>query len=249
MARRRSHRRTKWRSLYVWHRYVGVTVALLVLVLAVTGLALNRTDALNLGHRHVQWTPVLDWYGIPPPSRMLTFDIGPRTLSQAGRSLYLDSQALPGEYEQLSGAGVFDDLIIVVADGGLFLFSPAGELIERIDDAPSGIKRVGHDGSGALVLADDRALYQPDPTFLRWTPWEGDPAGIRWAETHTPAPALAEALVVQYRGAALSWERVLLDIHSGRVFGRHGTLLMDIAAVLLIFLAITGICLWLRRKR
>ena len=45
----------------------------------------------------------------------------------------------------------------------------------------------------------------------------------------------------------LTFERVLLDLHSGRIFGRAGPLVMDAAAVLFIALALTGFWMWLRR--
>ena len=44
----------------------------------------------------------------------------------------------------------------------------------------------------------------------------------------------------------------MLDLHSGRLFGSWGPLVMDVAAVLLVFLAISGFWLWAKqifRKR
>ena len=61
--------------------------------------------------------------------------------------------------------------------------------------------------------------------------------------------ALAAELSADYRGHSLSWERVLLDLHSGRLFGRYGTWVMDIAAGLLLVLVMTGIWLWTQRRR
>ena len=50
--------------------------------------------------------------------------------------------------------------------------------------------------------------------------------------------------------AWLSWERVLLDVHSGRLFGRLGVLWVDLVGVLLGGLAMSGIAMWwLHRRR
>jgi hypothetical protein len=48
----------------------------------------------------------------------------------------------------------------------------------------------------------------------------------------------------------LSWERLLLDIHSGRVLGRFGVLLVDSVGIVLGTLATSGTAMWwLHRRR
>ena len=62
-----------------------------------------------------------------------------------------------------------------------------------------------------------------------------------------PADELA-ALQADFLSRILPLERVLLDVHSGRIGGMIGTILMDGAAVLLLLLALSGSWLWLRRR-
>ena len=59
-ARRLRRRNT----LTIWHRRLGLTAALFVLLLATTGLALNHTDGLRLDERYVGAGWLLRWYGI-----------------------------------------------------------------------------------------------------------------------------------------------------------------------------------------
>ena len=47
----------------------------------------------------------------------------------------------------------------------------------------------------------------------------------------------------------LSWERLLLDLHSGRLFGRLGVLWIDIVGVLIATLATSGVAMWWLRQR
>jgi uncharacterized iron-regulated membrane protein len=42
---------------------------------------------------------------------------------------------------------------------------------------------------------------------------------------------------------------VMLDAHSGRIFGDLGVLFMDIVAIMLILLSVSGIYIWLRYAR
>ncbi len=44
-------------------------------------------------------------------------------------------------------------------------------------------------------------------------------------------------------------ERVLLDLHSGRIFGPVGVLVYDLLALALGFLSISGLLLWFRGRR
>ena len=48
--------------------------------------------------------------------------------------------------------------------------------------------------------------------------------------------------------ASLNWQRLLQDLHAGRLFGLAGQLLMDLAALLLVVLAFTGVIIWSRGR-
>ena len=141
---------------------------------------------------------------------------------------------------------------MVAVDHSVFLFTPQGELVERlggVDGVPSGMRSLGIDGFGSLVVDGAHAMYQPGTDFLEWTHWEGDAKTIEWKQPAPLPDPLYRALVEHYRGEVLPVERVLLDLHSGRIFGRYGVWVMDAAAVLLILLPVTGIWMWLRRGR
>jgi hypothetical protein len=47
----------------------------------------------------------------------------------------------------------------------------------------------------------------------------------------------------------LSWERLLLDLHSGRLFGQAGVWIVDAVGVLLITLASSGTLMWWFHRR
>ena len=42
---------------------------------------------------------------------------------------------------------------------------------------------------------------------------------------------------------------MLLDLHSGRIFGEYGVYLMDAAAVALLWLSGSGLWVWWQRRR
>lgn len=47
----------------------------------------------------------------------------------------------------------------------------------------------------------------------------------------------------------LSWDRVLLDLHTGRILGDWGIYVMDGAAIILLILTFTGMYNWYRSPR
>ena len=44
----------------------------------------------------------------------------------------------------------------------------------------------------------------------------------------------------------LSLERLLLDVHSGRIFGRYGPWVVDAAAIALLMLGLSGVWIYVR---
>ena len=90
MSRRhRRKQRLKLSSFYVWHRYMGVSAAVLVLIVAVTGVLLNHTENFQFDSEHIKSDWVLDWYGIKAPDSLHTFLAGDRYVTLMGEHLSL----------------------------------------------------------------------------------------------------------------------------------------------------------------
>jgi len=246
MSRRRRHR-LKLKSLYVWHRWVGLVAALFVIVLAGTGLALNHTEELQLDARHVRTAWLLDWYGISLPDEVPAWRAGEHWISQWDQRLYLDAQDL-GEHPEgrLRGAVAWGDLLIVALDRALLLLTGQGELVEKLaaSDLPGTLHGIALAGERPVLLTD-AGHYAGDDDLVAWQP-------LPDASVSRPDPAalpseLAERIAADWRGSGLSLERVILDVHSGRILGTGGVYLMDAAAVLLLFLSLSGSGIWIVR--
>lgn len=237
------------RSLYVWHRYLGLTAALFVAWMALSGLLLNHTDDLHLDARHISSNALLDWYGIHAPAGIRVFHTKTLTLAGMGGNLYVNQRLQADVSGTLVGAVDFADMVVVALTDRLLLLTPAGALIERLDDAsglPAGITAVGVTAGRMLELHTAHGDYRTDTDLLQWTPYVSH--GVRWATPAAPSAAERAALDRAWRGNGLTVERVLLDLHSGRILGRDGPFLMDGAAILFLLLACSGIWLWSRRR-
>lgn len=243
--------RIKLRSFYVWHRYMGVAAALFTLIIAFTGILLNHTGDFDFHDTHVQSEWILDWYGIEAPEQLQSFALGERHITLMGDDLYLDRKEIDGDYRNLTGAVQRDDILVISVNNSILLLTPRGEIIERLkrsDGVPAGIEQIGIDAEGKISLRTLHEIYQPDNDFIRWQRHDDD-SDIYWISPSPLDPNLKKLLQNHFRGEVLPVERVLLDLHSGRFFGKAGPWLFDIAAALLILLSLTGTWIWLKRRR
>ncbi len=232
-----------------WHRRVGMTGAVFFVFLITTGLLLNHTGALGLGKRFVETPWLLDLYRISAPAPPVAFSAGEHFVSRLGDRLYLDTKELPERAEHLIGGLKLGDTLLIAVPGKLLVVSPQGELIERIDGAdgvPAGMNRIGLTASGQLVIRAAHGDYLADLEKLDWR--KSTTADVGWATPVTLSPELHQRLVQAYRGGGLPLERVILDLHSGRIVGQWGVYVVDGAALLFLALVITGLWMWMKQR-
>jgi hypothetical protein len=86
-----------------------------------------------------------------------------------------------------------------------------------------------------------------DDLLDEWRP--EDATAIAWSAPSQLSAAALKTISRQFRGSGLTLERVILDIHAGRVFGSAGRWLADAAASVFILLALTGIWMWAGTRR
>ena len=248
--RRHSRKRGNLRSFYIWHRRIGLLAGLFVLILSLTGIALNHTEMLRLDERHVSSSWLLSWYGIAPPEVTTGFEAGQSWVTLVEDQLYLDDRRLPGTYTEVSGVVLIGGTVIVVADGDALVLTTEGEFIERlglINGVPAGIEQIGTGADKALLVSAAQGLFRSNGELTAWDPVDQGHEGIAWSSPALPPTELAERLRRDYRSNILPLERVLLDLHSGRIAGGAGVILMDLAAIILILLVVTGGWIWIKR--
>ena len=228
-----------------WHRWLGLFAAIFVLLLSVTGVLLNHTHRFKLDQTHIRADWLLKLYGISPPSEIPGYAAGEHWLSAFGGKLYHDSQDLMPFEGPLLAAGPWGELAFAISADQLVLLTPQGDVIESLDsDLPEGILRAGISGD-LLVVGSDAAHSAIDQDFSGWKAAEPPAA---WIESDELPLDLVETLRAQFVGPGITVERIVQDIHSGRILGGLGVFLMDLAAVALIFLALSGIYLFRRWK-
>jgi len=237
------------------HRSVGAATAVFIIFMVLSGLAINHSNGLGLDQHHVSQPQLLDWYGLAEPEHIKSFALGGDWLSFAGSQLYLNGKPVS---TIVNGVGAVSSGAMLIAAGSeeLLLLDHDGNLIERIawgtPDAGR-IEAIGLLTGDTVVVRSTGQLWLADTDLLNWqhaqNPGINPDTDIIWS-TSTPAPeALHQTFTRHYRGHGLSLERVLLDVHSGRIFGSVGIFIYDLLALAVGFLAISGLVFWFRGRR
>jgi len=229
--------------LYKGHRHIGFAISLVLILLSLTGIALNHTSELQLDQRYIKSPFILDWYGIASSKNPKSYAIQTHWLSQLEGTLYLNNKAILKAKEPLIGAISMTDFIVAAFPNTLLLLTPEGELIESISKA--NIEKIALQ-KNLIFIQNQQQIYFSSDQLLSWQKTEQPPDA--WALPSLLPSAMTEELKQKSRERILDYERLTLDIHSGRFFGAWGVYLMDVSAILLIFLAITGVWFWLRHS-
>jgi hypothetical protein len=239
------------RWLHRLHRWLGLGSIAFVLLLSVTGIALNHTGDLRLDQRFFQAPSLLDWYGIEAPPPESSFLAGSHRVSLIGSRVYFDRTELADDISELVGAVETPSYVAIATPTELYLVASDGSLVERIETQlylAANVTGLGTDGA-TLVLKSEDEWFRTDENFLEFDLClERDVAGVAWSvATELPKEDLA-ILQELYRGRGLSLERIVLDLHSGKILTRVGPILMDIVGGVFILLSLLGLAMWLGRS-
>lgn len=229
-----------------------MAAALIVALLAVTGLLLNHAEQLAFLERPVRSELLLDWYGRSPDGELASFPAGRHWVVGLERGLYVDGRYVAADEAPLIGAAALDDFLVLATRDSLLLVSADGEakLIDRLQSQslPGKLQRIGRGADGQLrVEAADR-IHRADRDFLSWRAVDlHEP--VRWSAAAELPPEQRQAVLASFRGEGLTLGRVIADLHSGRILGSSGYLLMDGAALALLLLTGSGFYSWRRSRR
>ena len=233
-----------------WHRVTGIASTLIVVITVLTGLALNHGDALGLSRIHPHNALVDTLYRQSAASVPGGYATARGWITQIGAQVFRDEHAFTQRDAPLLGALMVGDTLYIAYRDGLVQYDAEGRVVD-IFDALDGLlpplTRVGMAGQDIVIAtATGVLLFDVVQGTARAT---ADPANVQWV-TAAPLPAhLAAPLASAYRGDGVSYERVLLDLHSGRLFGIAGELVVDAAALCLLTLALTGTYMFFKFKR
>lgn len=234
-------------KISLWHRRIGLFLLVWVIFVALTGVALNHSKAFDLESLPLPRAILEGIYGIEPPEVESYFHKGDWLSLVAGDQLYRNRQRL-GFCPGLRGAATLAGETYVACSDSLYLLDHRGEIIEQIGAGlglPTPIDAFGHCG-GQPCLESAGQVYRFDPADFSWSPGAADSFEAS-VPGETPS-GLYEDLARRNSPPDFNGERLVRDLHSGVFFGL-GPWLMDLFALVLVTLSVTGLIQWWLRRR
>lgn len=235
-----------------WHKRIGLFAFVFMAWLGFSGFLINQSASWGYDTVRIDWPWVMALYGLHPEPPPTGFSSGGRWLAVTGDYTLIDAVPLAERIKEPLGfvAGGKPDrpLLFVATAGSLVLLTPEGERYDELVPPilpMSAIRRIGVTEDGAVAVQDLDA-YQSVDNGDSWTPV--DPARVRWSSAEAmPEPERQKLL--PYSRPSVSLEHVLVDAHSGRLFGNIGAWVINFVGFSALWLAISGAWMWWRIRQ
>ena len=227
---------------------------LIIVWLAFSGVLLNHTDRLGLADIDVKAPWLLNYYGLSSGTIAYGYPMDGAWLAKLNEGYYCDGKLIVADYGALVGGLVLPDLYLIATVGTLVLVDKQGDVLEILNELHGLSGRFEKIGmlNGQPVLRSSFADFVGTPDG---SDWQAVPVRIKkpisWSELESLS-ADTRAIIGGFdvgEGVSISLEKLVLDLHSGRLFGEGGWLLLDLFALLLCLGAVTGFVIWLRLQR
>jgi hypothetical protein len=233
------------------HRSLGAGAAVFIIFMVLTGLAINHSNGLGLDKNHLSQPTLLSWYGLEGPDKIQSYKLGNNWLSLTGSHLYFNENAVA---TLANGVGAVTSGLMFIAAGSneLLLLDPEGRLVERVpwQSTSAGlIDSIGLLENDGIAVESNGQIWVTNAELLGWRQAENTVPTPRWSTPDSAPETLHQAIARHYRGEGLSLERLLLDFHSGRIFGPIGVIIYDLLALAIGVLAISGLLFWIQGRR
>lgn len=236
-------------TLRTWHQRAGLFAFIFLIWLGVSGFLINQSSRWGYDTVRIDWPWLTSLYGIKaaPPAEGFASD--GHWITTDGEHLLLDGNPTSHRVDTIVGmaTGQLDPstpLLFVATRQALLALTPDAQLIDEMRPPAlplSEIQRIGM-REDSIVLAGDEMLRSTD-AGMTWSPTSAE--GVEWSEPVTLSEA-QQAAVAPHSRPSMSVERILVDSHSGQIFGSYGVWVMNGVAFITVILGISGVWMTLR---
>ena len=237
------------KSINQIHKFTGIAVCIFLIHLSITGIFLNHTEDLGLDEKYTASPMILALYNISMPSQEESFLVDNIFISRFGDQVFMGNQPIIKSESPIMGAAFSNQILTIALANEMVLLTQEGELIERISstaELPENIQKLGV-SEGILYLKTPNKLWQSSDQAQAWE--LSDSNFNDWSNEVIMPDQQTKQIEMYFSGKGVSLEQFFLDLHNGNIIKGFGKWLLDIIAIFLLLLSISGIWIWLKKRR
>ena len=237
------------KSINQIHKFTGIAVCVFLIHLSITGIFLNHTEDLGLDEKYTASPMILALYNISIPSQEESFLVDNVFISRFGDQVFMNNQPIIKSENPITGVTLSNQVLFIAFPNEMVLLTQEGELIERISstaELPENIQKLGV-SEGILYLKTPNQLWQSSDQAQAWE--LSDSNFNDWSNEVIMPDQQTKQIEMYFSGKGVSLEQFFLDLHNGNIIKGFGKWLLDIIAIFLLLLSISGIWIWLKKRR
>ncbi|MDB4096968.1 PepSY domain-containing protein [Methylophilaceae bacterium] len=237
------------KSINQIHKFTGIAVCVFLIHLSITGIFLNHTEDLDLDEKYTASPMILALYNISIPNQKESFLVNDIFISRFGDQVFMGNQPIIKNENPITGATLSNQVLFIAFPNEMVLLTQEGELIERISstaELPENIQKLGV-SEGILYLKTPNQLWQSSDQAQAWE--LSDSNFNDWSNEVIMPDQQTKQIEMYFSGKGVSLEQFFLDLHNGNIIKGFGKWLLDIIAIFLLLLSISGIWIWLKKRR
>jgi len=237
------------KSINQIHKFTGIAVCVFLIHLSITGIFLNHTEDLGLDEKYTDSPMILALYNISMPNKEESFLVDNHFISRFGNQVFLDNQPVFKSEVPIIGAITFNQMLIIAIKNELVLLTEDGELIEKLTTAngvPENIQKLGAFNS-LLFLKTSNQVWESNDEGQEWR--VSSSSFNKWSNEVVMPDEKTQQVESYFLGKGVSLEQFFLDLHNGNIIKGFGKWILDIIAIFLLLISISGVWIWLRKKR
>ena len=237
------------KSINQIHKFTGIAVCVFLIHLSITGIFLNHTEDLDLDEKYTASPMILALYNISIPNQKESFLVNDIFISRFGDQVFMDNQPIIKSENPITGVTLSNQVLFIAFPNEMVLLTQEGELIERVSstaELPENIQKLGVSGD-ILYLKTPNQLWQSSDQAQAWE--VSDSNFNDWSNEVTMPDQQTKQIEMYFSGKGVSSEQFFLDLHNGNIIKNFGKWFLDLIAIFLLLLSISGIWIWLRKRR
>lgn len=223
------------------HRWVGLTSAIWLLLLATTGFLLQHSHDWKLDHKYISNVSVLNFYGIG--DQYIAFESNNHQIQQLDKQIIQDGKSSLKLQENMVAAIHHEQQWVIATNTQVLWINSLGEISKSRDEFDGLSFPIDSLGkiNGQIVYKQNEVLSSLETNL----PANTNSSEVNWS-TPTINQAQKDKAIQQTSHDYLTYEKVIFDIHAGIT---TPGIVNDIAAIALIILSLSGIFLFFRKKK